>query len=122
MTRLLCLSLVLAACGGSSSSKSDAPMQASQTVNQVTCPATPDATVTTTDATFAYSPNAVTINQNGIVKFTMSSIHDVVPNSTGSDPGLMVGFNTTACLQFTAKGTFGFHCMPHGFTGTVTVN
>ncbi len=121
MTRLVCFSLVLAACGSSSSSK-DAPMQASQTVNQVTCPATPAGTVTTTDATFAFNPNAVTISQNGIVKFTMSSIHDVVPNTTGSDPGLNVGFNTTACLQFTAKGTFGFHCGPHGFTGTITVN
>ncbi len=122
MKSLVCLSMVLAACGSDSTKKTDAPMQASQTVNQVNCPATPDATVTTTDATFSYSPNAVTINQNGIVKFTMSAIHDVVPNSTGSDPGLNVGFNTTACLQFTAKGTFGFHCGPHGFTGTITVN
>ena len=44
------------------------------------------------------------------------------PNTTMSDPGLNVGFGATKCLRFTAPGTFGFHCTPHGFAGTVTVN
>jgi plastocyanin len=100
----------------------DAAPDAMALVLTVTCPGTPDATVTTSDAVMAYSPPSVSIPQNGIVEFQTSSLHDVVPDATGSDPGLAVGFNQTKCLQFTATGTFGFHCGPHGFTGSVTVN
>jgi plastocyanin len=39
-----------------------------------------------------------------------------------SDTGLNVGFGETKCLKFTKQGAFGFHCQPHSFTGTVTVN
>jgi plastocyanin len=82
----------------------------------------PVATIMTADGTFAYSPNAVTIMQGQVVEFMMSGTHNVVPNTSSSDPGLMVDFGATKCLQFTKTGTFGFHCMPHGFMGTVTVN
>jgi plastocyanin len=40
---------------------------------------------------------------------------------TTSDSGLHVNFNETKCLKFTKQGTFGFHCGPHGFLGTITV-
>jgi plastocyanin len=112
---------VCAACGSSDTQKKiDAPAQA-QTVQMVTCPGTPAATIMTDASTFAYQPNAVTITQGQVVKFVMASIHDVEPNTSGSDPGLRVGFGATTCLMFTQSGTFGFHCGPHQFTGTVTV-
>jgi plastocyanin len=46
----------------------------------------------------------------------------VQPNTqTTTDPGLVVNFSETKCLKFTAAGTYGFYCGPHGFSGTVTV-
>jgi plastocyanin len=45
----------------------------------------------------------------------------VTPDDTMSDPGLRVNYGETKCLMFTLKGTFGFHCVPHLFTGTVVV-
>jgi len=119
--------LALAACGGDDGNTTadapaaiDAPTTAK--VSEITCPATPDATVTTVDGTFSYMPGAVTITVGQIVKFTTSATHDVAPNTTGSDPALRVGFGATKCFKFTAAGTFGFHCTPHAFTGTITVN
>ncbi len=125
MTRFAIAALVLAACGGSDSKTPDAgktpDAAGAATVSAVTpCPATPDATVMTSG--FAYSPMATTINMGQVVKFVMPAEHNVVPNTTMSDPGLMVNFSETKCLRFTQTGTFGFHCAPHGFTGTVTVN
>ena len=85
---------------------------------------TPAAMVMTNDANFSFMPAATTITVGQVVKFTTSLSHDVVPNPAAAktDPGIMVGFNSTVCLKFTATGTFGFMCMPHGFVGTVTVN
>lgn len=78
-------------------------------------------TITTTAS--AYSPDTLTINQNEVVKFDMpaGTFHDVEPDATGSDPGLVVGFSTVKCLQFTVTGTFGFHCSVHQFTGSIVV-
>ncbi len=137
-TSLLVIALAapaaLVACGGGDDggqSTIDAPKPidartidaaAPATVTAIACPTTPDGAVATTDAQFSYMPNAVTIAQNGIVKFSTSPSHDVAPNISGSDPGLVVGFNKTVCLKFSAKGAFGFHCTPHGFAGTITVN
>jgi len=91
------------------------------TVVTVDCASvTPAATIMETDGSFAFMPTAATIMQNQAVKFITSTTHNIVPNA-GNDPGLTVPFNTTACLKFTAKGTFMFHCGPHGFQGTVTV-
>jgi plastocyanin len=122
----LTLLFTLAACSDSSSSTPDAASPgadaAAATVKAVTCPATPAASVTATDGTdTTYSPKMVTISLGQIVKFTMPSTHNVVPNPTMSDPGLVVNFNATTCLMFTQTGTFGFHCGPHSFVGTVTV-
>lgn len=96
----------------------DAAPDAFQSVVTVTCAGT-EPTIATSG--FAYSPNTLTINQGEAVKFVMPSSHNVVPSTTGSDPGLSVPFSTTRCLQFNMTGTFGFFCGPHGFTGSVTV-
>jgi plastocyanin len=121
----LALLITLAACSSSSSSNTpdaakpiDAPPP---TVMEVTCPATPAASITAVDDTFAFMPSAVSINVGQVVKFTMPGTHNVVPNPTMSDPGLNVKLGATTCLMFTHAGMFGFHCEPHGFPGTVTV-
>ena len=92
-------------------------------VTTVTCPTTPDKTVMTTNASLSYMPMATTVPVNGVVRFVMSTDHDVAPNSIAAmtDPGLVVGFGQTKCLKFTQAGTYGFLCSPHGFVGTVTV-
>lgn len=124
MTRFAVLALALAACDGGGSTP-DAKMidAATNTVVESGCPATPAATIMTMDGTEAFMPMTATITLNGIVKFTTSLEHSVVPNPLANpDAGLRVGFNMTKCLKFTATGTFGFMCDPHAFTGTITVN
>ena len=127
MLRLLGgLAIVLAACGGDDGGgAADAPKEgAANTVSEVSpCPGTPDAVVTTENTSFAYMPQATTITQGQVVQFVLSSDHDVAPNTqVNTDPGLRVNFGQTKCLRFTATGTFGYKCTPHGFVGTVTVN
>lgn len=97
----------------------DAAPDAQAFVRTVAC-GSEVATVTTVGDTF--SPDTVTIMQNEIVRFTMPSDHNVVPDLTGSDPGLFVFFGETKCLQFTTTGTFNFRCGPHNFAGSITVN
>jgi plastocyanin len=97
----------------------DAPPDAFASVVAVTCPATPDASVITMN--FMYVPASVMIPVNGIVEFTIEAGHDVVPDATNSDPGLNVPNGGNKCLRFTMAGTFGYHCGPHGFLGSVTV-
>lgn len=126
MTRLAMVALVLAACGGSDNKTVDAKAIDSPpaSVQMVTCPATPAATVMTSG--FAYSPMSSTITQGQVVKFVMPSEHNVVPghvpsDSAIADSGLNVNFSETKCFMFTSAGTFGFHCGPHSFNGTVVV-
>ncbi|HSN30707.1 MAG TPA: plastocyanin/azurin family copper-binding protein [Kofleriaceae bacterium] len=127
MTRFALCAVVLAACGGDSKTQDaavthDSPT--SSTVQMVTCPATPAATVTTSG--FMYSPVTTTITQGQIVQFMPASEHDVEPghtptDATIADPGLSVGFGATKCLMFTQAGMYGFHCGPHHFNGTIVV-
>jgi plastocyanin len=127
--RVLLVPIALAACAGSAPNTPDAAPPDSSidapppTVIAVTCPATPDKTISAIDGDdTSYTPSSVTILLDQIVKFNMPSSHDVVPNTIGtSDPGLNVNFSETKCLMFTKTGTFGFHCGPHTFTGTVVV-
>jgi plastocyanin len=117
----------VAACGGDDTNNTTADAASSvdsstATVVEVGCPATPDATVVTINTEDRYDPSTVTIPVNGIVRFQMSGLHNVAPNPIGNtDPGLTVDFGETKCLRFTAAGTFGFYCTPHGFNGTITV-
>ena len=126
MTRFALCAVVLAACGGDSKTPDAAVTADSRpaTVQMVTCPATPAATVTTSG--FAYSPATTTITQGQIVKFMPAIDHNVVPghiptDTTIADPGLNVTFGATTCLMFTQSGMYGFHCGPHQFNGTVVV-
>jgi plastocyanin len=130
MTRLVFAVLLLAACGGDDGGGMVTPDAAkvidaapTNKVMTVTCPATVDATVMTTNTSFSFMPMSNTVPLNGVVKFVMSTDHNVAPNPMAAltDSGLMVGFGQTACLKFTATGTYGFLCAPHGFVGTVTV-
>lgn len=127
MTRLAMVAVVLAACGGSDNKSVDAKAidtPSVQTVQTVTCPATPAATVMTSGS--MYSPTTTTISQGQVVQFTMPSLHDVEPghhiaDNTIVDPGLRVNFSETKCLMFTQTGMYGFHCGPHQFDGTIVV-
>lgn len=100
----------------------DAPVDAAVTVVEVTCPTDTTGIETVTAPGSFFMPDAVTVAQDGVVRFMMPSSHNVVPdNSLPTDPGLRVDFNATTCLRFTALGTFNFKCQPHGFKGHVTV-
>jgi plastocyanin len=97
-------------------------MPPAATVIAVPCPASPAKAITASDNNDkTYMPSSVTITMGQIVKFTMPGAHDVEPNLTMSDPGLTVNFGETRCLMFSRTGTYGFHCGPHQFTGTVVV-
>ncbi|HEX4419601.1 MAG TPA: hypothetical protein VH165_16925 [Kofleriaceae bacterium] len=123
--------ITLAACGGDDGNKAtpDAAAPATDaatataTVKTVTCPATPAAMVmSTADNDTTFMPASTTVHVNDIVKFAMASTHNVAPyTGMPTDPGLKVDFGATACLQFTATGTFTFLCTAHGFHGTVIV-
>lgn len=110
MTRLVWISVLAAACGSSSSTK-----DAASVAKMVTCPATPDATITTNATGTAYMPSTATIPVNGTVHFMLPSIHNA------SSSAFQVPFGGDECLQFTAAGTYSFMCTAHGFTGSITV-
>lgn len=117
MIRHASLAVMVVACGSEvMPPKLDGTMQ-QQTVQAVTCPASPDATIATFDGMNSYNPMTVTIAPGQIVKFTMQSTH----NAASMTPGLAVDFGQTVCLQFPATGTFSFRCTRHGFMGTVNV-
>lgn len=99
----------------------DAPPDAQAFVLTVPCEGD-EVDIVTTEG-FKYQPMNTEISVDGVVKFVMSpgSGHNVLPQP-GGDPGLVVPFGETRCLQFTMAGTFGFRCGPHGFIGTVIVN
>src|SRR5690348_12014513 len=126
MKRLAFVLLALAACGGDDNNTPmiDAPPVGSDapaaTVQAVTCPATPAATVMTSG--FMYDPMTTNITQGQIVQFVMPASHNVVPghtpsDSTIADTGLNVSFSETKCFMFTQTGMYGFHCGPHSFNG-----
>lgn len=129
MQRLAFVLLALAACGGDdNNSMIDAPPAGSDapasTVQAVTCPATPAATVMTSG--FMYDPMTTNITQGQVVQFVMPASHNVVPghtpgDATIADTGLNVNFSETKCFMFTQTGMYGFHCGPHSFNGTIVV-
>jgi plastocyanin len=126
MTRLAAAALLLIACGGDGGGGTpDAAKMPDANANKVltvTCPTTPDATITVSAGGGAFMPMATTVPVNAVIKFAMTPTHDAKPNTlTTTDPGIQVGFGETKCLKFTATGTFGFFCTAHSFAGTVTV-
>ena len=114
------LALTTVACGGDDDdgggTSIDAPA-ATTTATVVDCTGvTPAATITAPG--FAYTPNAVTITSGQVVKFTMPASHDAKSRT----PGLFhVMFNQEQCLRFDGAGRVEFFCVPHQFTGTITV-
>lgn len=68
-------------------------------------------------------PMTTTIAVGGVVKFIMSTTHNVVPNPIApmSDPGTTVDYGETKCLRFDQAGAFGIYCATHSFAGTITV-
>ena len=115
---------ILAACGSSSSSTPDAPTVDAPppTVRTVTCPPGDMPTVTTSNDVFAFDPMTTLISAHGIVKFVMSSAHNIGPDpNLPSDSGLRVPFGGSACLEFDQAGTFNFLCTVHVFTGKIIV-
>jgi len=124
MKRFALAFIAFAACSSDNTTppKVDAPA-GSQTVQTVDCATvTPAATVMTSDTNdTSYAPASTSITQGQVVKFVMSSTHNVSP-FPGNDAGLTVGFGATGCLKFTSTGTFRFECSVHTFQGTVVVN
>ena len=118
------LVFVIAACGDDGSSV-DAPPAAN--VAAVDCASnTPTATITATGTApdgsdGKFMPMSATITKGQVVKFVMSTLHNMAPNA-GTDPALTVNFGETKCFKFNAAGTYNFHCTPHGFQGSVVVN
>jgi plastocyanin len=124
MKRFAFVVLALAACTSDPAPSVDAP--SSTSIATVDCATvTPAATVTTTmmatPESDQYMPKMSTITMGGVVKFVMPNAHNVAAN-TGTDAAVSVGFGETKCLRFTMPGTYNFHCVPHGFQGSVTVN
>jgi len=115
MHRLALALLVVAACGSDSKTKNDSP--SGSTVQSVSCPPAPAATITVNSGGTAYMPTSASIAPGGVVRFVITPSHNV----TSSTPGLAVDFGQTACLMFPDAGTYTFKCSVHGFTGTVTV-
>lgn len=72
---------------------------------------------------FSFTITQASVPVNSVVRFTMPGSHSAVSGETaGVDDGqFTVSFNETKCLRFTAAGTYGFWCNPHGFTGSITV-
>lgn len=121
----LAFSLAAAACGGDSSSTPDAAGSAIDAkpaeVEVVSCTGvTPVQTITVTAAPFAYSPASATINVGDVVHFSPTSSHPTQSGTGGTADGKF-NVSSDACLKFTKAGTYPFFCIPHGFTGTITV-
>jgi plastocyanin len=119
------LFLVLGACGGGDDGGSgdDTPDidAAAASVVEVDC-ATATIAQTITTSGFAYSPATATISVGEVVEFTPMASHDVASGNPGSPDGLFsVGLAGQGCFQFNEAGTYPFHCTPHQFAGTLTV-
>lgn len=120
------LFLVLAACGGGDDGgggddTQDPDASGGGDVESVSCDGATIAQTFTTSG-FAYSPTEATVAVGSIVQFMPGSGHDVASGNPGSPDGLFsVGFAGNGCFQFNAAGTYRFHCTPHQFAGTLTV-
>lgn len=91
----------------------------------VACPAAGTTNVTIQDSAFALA--TVTVNVNGIVKWTSSSslTHTVTSGSLSTSDGKFasgnLGTGETFCVQFLTAGPFPYFCSLHPFmVGSVT--
>lgn len=101
----------------------DAPVDAAapSTVVEVPCTGA-NPVVTITAPGFAFTPMTANISVGQVVQFTMPGFHDARSGSPGAPDGnFHVMFGQTRCFRFTAPGAFPFFCVPHSFTGSITV-
>lgn len=121
MRRAAVLAVMMGCTAGGSASSIDAmPDAVVPVITLASCPAVVDATIT--DTPTAFVPKDTTVGRTGIVKFEITSEHFVLPNTlVATDPALNVGRGETKCFKMMVKGTYGFLCGVHGFTGTITV-
>jgi plastocyanin len=120
MPRLeLLAALTIAGCSAGAGSPATGVDASIADVVAVECAGGESSTISTVDSVLAFDPPSVAIVAGQVVKFTMSSMHDVVPDP-GNDVGLQVGFSATRCLKFKTAGSYKFHCGPHQFKGVVT--
>ncbi len=121
---IIFLVLTLNGCGGGDSSTYDGTNDTSSTVKAVTCPA--GGTTDVAIDNFAYSPASVSVPVNTVVKWSNldSSTHTVTSTTApaGGSFDAQVNPGASVCLNFTAAGTYNYHCSIHpSMTGTVTV-
>jgi plastocyanin len=117
------------ACGGNDAKTPDAAPPGIDappaTVQMVACSGmTSAASIVADDTLLAFQPVSSTISQGQIATFVVAGDHPVGPDAAAglTDSGLKVPGGSTACLKFTAPGTFHFKCTIHGFKGSITVN
>ena len=119
------LFLVLGACGGGddggSGDDGQSPDAEVSSVTEVDCASATIAQTITTSG-FAYSPSSATISAGEVVEFTPQAGHDVQSGNPGSPDGLFtVSLAGQGCFRFDDPGTYPFHCGPHQFAGSLTV-
>jgi plastocyanin len=91
----------------------DAVLGAVRTVDCANAPAAPIVRT----ANDKFDPRNTSIAVGQVVKFVTNNGH----NAVGDTAPFTIPFDTTACLQFSMPGNYAFHCVPHGFTGTIVV-
>jgi plastocyanin len=99
------------------------PIDAPSSVQIISCTGA-NPIITINAGTFAFVPATPTITVNQVVEFIPGGPHSMTSGAPANSPdGLFATtIGQTACLRFTAAGTFPFYCNPHLFTGTITVN
>lgn len=111
----LAVNLVFSSCGrGPDEEKVTTGIQS--TVQEVICPDSVEAEITVKDKVFA--PSTVSVPINGVVKWTNIEqrdyrywvISDNVPGGSFKITAILPG--QSACLRFTAPGTYLYHCDP----------
>lgn len=71
---------------------------------------------------FAFEPDDVTISVGETIRFIMPGSHSAHAGAPGATTGdFDVGFSETKCFTFAAAGSYPFFCIPHEFTGSITV-
>lgn len=122
ITRLVLLTLTLAACGddGGSPAAIDAAPGPDAPAGPVVSVPCAGATLaeTVTAPGFMFVPMTTTISAGQIVQFTMPGSHNAVSDTAGQ---FRANFGASTCYRFDVAGSYPFHCEPHLFTGTIVV-
>jgi Plastocyanin len=107
----------LGGCGGGGTAPT--PTAAAQTIN---CNASGSGTAVAI-SNFAFNPASANVAVNGFVTWTNSdSTTHTVTFDSGPDCGSVTAGGGTQTAQFTAAGTYAFHCKIHpSMKGTIVV-